>query len=78
MNPWTAQALASSRHNDLRHQAADGRRGTEAKSHPAQSHQADVRQSGPATRIRSRLTEHLGHTLVEAGLHLLAATTPRS
>jgi hypothetical protein len=78
MNPWTAQALAISRHNDLRHQAADSRRGTEAKSHQAKSRQADVRQTAPATRIRSRLAEHLGHTLVEAGLHLLAATTPRS
>jgi hypothetical protein len=67
MDHWTARALVTSHQDDLRRQADDHRRASQAEpGHPA-------RPGG----LRSRFTEHVGHTLVEAGLHLLATATPR-
>jgi hypothetical protein len=67
MNPWTAQALARSHHHDLRREAAS------ARLAPA----APRARRRPAP-LRARLTEHAGHALIEAGLHLLATAAPRS
>jgi hypothetical protein len=68
MNPWTAQALAHSHHRDLHREAAN--------AHPAPGRLPRTRRR--ATPLRTRLTEHAGHALVEAGLHLLATAAPRS
>jgi hypothetical protein len=67
MDHWTAHALVTSHQDDLRRQAAGDRR----------ARQAHAGRPAPAHSLRSRFTERVGHTLIEAGLHLLTTATPR-
>jgi hypothetical protein len=66
MSYWASGTMAESHLADLRSQASQRRLA-------AQLPQAEPRR---ADAVRSRLRRWLGHTLVQAGLHLLASTGP--